>query len=803
MGAKGSKEAEGKGKSGSTSSTPITTTVQEQRQQLSRPEEANLPVAPAAGTEQKSPTPSPAIKTGKTPQPEGEAKQVPAVAPDTVQSVTPSSSDASADSYNMAESMSVGKCVDLLLFNPEEIRVLGESLSIIAGNADNDAEYPLEEDLAELAKEKLAAMITPEMRVLNCSSTMVNLVRQFIDRSTRAVVNKGEILPTVRNVLVKQVTELLALPPAKVVEPLPAKVAKDYWVWSTLGSKMAIPPPYNDFPAFPLLQERLGMLLAIDGADKMRYPALAKRIASDVHVLLNLGSYLEYEESLPCEKQRLNASGADARSLRGQMARRVLSNVLPERTVLQLIPGPFDSIDSIVLNAEKTVEGFAAQPLIVPVFKEPKKKGSDAGGKKGKADAPKKADAPAAAPAKATAKKQVPPPPKKEAAASEPVAKKAKTDSVCSNGGCPGGAPAEGKVRNDELGTAIYYMYMCGVGQQAGSGSGASTSQVTSSGAGANMESMVIEGKFDTVWSGRGVPQGHTEYSFRTTSLSGECTKEVVEKATFGRVWGSGTALPQGHTEYSFFFGTSSSSTSPAPIKAQPAAAAAKPEAAKAPQQPAAQKKAAAPAAESKKPAAAAAPATASGDEVLDALKKLDIRVAKIIEVERIPDSPKLYKLQVDMGNAEVKQICSGIVAFYPDPETLNGRKVIAYYNIKPAKLAGQASEGMILAGAVDNKGPNEKCEILDLEGQGPDVEVGTKITIKDVPGCGDLAVGTETVSLKNISKQWGKAQPAFQVNDRKAYVNIGGKACPWVVKTTSGSEVPVVVASLTNSAIC
>ena len=93
----------------------------------------------------------------------------------------------------------------MLLFAPDEIRVVGEALSIIAGNGDNEAEYPLEEDLWELAKEKLATMITPSMRIINCRSTMVDIIKKHVDRSKRTVKNKNEILGELRKEVLKQV----------------------------------------------------------------------------------------------------------------------------------------------------------------------------------------------------------------------------------------------------------------------------------------------------------------------------------------------------------------------------------------------------------------------------------------------------------------------------------------------------------------------------------------------------------------------------------------------------------------------
>ena len=83
-------------------------------------------------------------------------------------------------------------------------------------------------------------------------------------------------------------------------------------------------------------------------------------------------------------------------------------------------------------------------------------------------------------------------------------------------------------------------------------------------------------------------------------------------------------------------------------------------------------------------------------------LEKIDLRVGEIVEAEDIPKSKKLLKLIVDLGD-EKRQIVSGIKGYYK-PEDLVGKKVIVICNLKPAKLCGVLSEGMILA-AEDDEG--------------------------------------------------------------------------------------------------
>ncbi|TLD82397.1 methionine--tRNA ligase [Helicobacter sp. MIT 11-5569] len=86
-----------------------------------------------------------------------------------------------------------------------------------------------------------------------------------------------------------------------------------------------------------------------------------------------------------------------------------------------------------------------------------------------------------------------------------------------------------------------------------------------------------------------------------------------------------------------------------------------------------------------------------------DDFTKIDIRVGTIINAEILPKSEKLLKLQVDLGEARPRQILAGIKAYYA-PQDLLGKQVCVLANLKPAKLMGELSEGMILA-AKDEEG--------------------------------------------------------------------------------------------------
>jgi methionyl-tRNA synthetase len=86
----------------------------------------------------------------------------------------------------------------------------------------------------------------------------------------------------------------------------------------------------------------------------------------------------------------------------------------------------------------------------------------------------------------------------------------------------------------------------------------------------------------------------------------------------------------------------------------------------------------------------------------IEAFAALDLRTARVLAAERIKGAKKLLKLQLDVGGAP-RQIVSGIAEAY-EPEQLVGRTIIVIANLKPAKLMGVESHGMLLAATVDGK---------------------------------------------------------------------------------------------------
>lgn len=82
---------------------------------------------------------------------------------------------------------------------------------------------------------------------------------------------------------------------------------------------------------------------------------------------------------------------------------------------------------------------------------------------------------------------------------------------------------------------------------------------------------------------------------------------------------------------------------------------------------------------------------------------KVDLRVAKVINAERIKGTKNLIKLLVDVGEQEPRQIIAGIARWY-NPEELIGKLIIIVKNLQPRKIKGHLSQGMLLAADTPDK---------------------------------------------------------------------------------------------------
>lgn len=84
----------------------------------------------------------------------------------------------------------------------------------------------------------------------------------------------------------------------------------------------------------------------------------------------------------------------------------------------------------------------------------------------------------------------------------------------------------------------------------------------------------------------------------------------------------------------------------------------------------------------------------------IDDFARIDLRVAQVLEAERVPKADRLLRLLVDAGESKPRQILAGIALWYA-PESLIGRKIVVVANLQPRTLRGLESHGMLLAASV------------------------------------------------------------------------------------------------------
>ncbi len=84
----------------------------------------------------------------------------------------------------------------------------------------------------------------------------------------------------------------------------------------------------------------------------------------------------------------------------------------------------------------------------------------------------------------------------------------------------------------------------------------------------------------------------------------------------------------------------------------------------------------------------------------IEDFKKVDIVVGEILSAEKVPDTDKLLKLEVDLAEEKPRQIISGISLYFPDCSILVGKKCMFVANLEPRTIRGFESQGMILAGS-------------------------------------------------------------------------------------------------------
>jgi methionyl-tRNA synthetase len=128
----------------------------------------------------------------------------------------------------------------------------------------------------------------------------------------------------------------------------------------------------------------------------------------------------------------------------------------------------------------------------------------------------------------------------------------------------------------------------------------------------------------------------------------------------------------------------------------------------------------------------------------------VDLRVAQIVNIEKHPNADKLYIETLEIGG-ESRVIVSGLAPFYKPEELLN-KRVVVVYNLKPTKLRGVESRGMLLAASAKDEAGNETVEVLDAL----DAPTGTRVVVgasEAGPARSEITIGVFTqfsMAVKN-----------------------------------------------------
>lgn len=174
--------------------------------------------------------------------------------------------------------------------------------------------------------------------------------------------------------------------------------------------------------------------------------------------------------------------------------------------------------------------------------------------------------------------------------------------------------------------------------------------------------------------------------------------------------------------------------------------------------------------------------AAAGGEDDELAPSRLDIRVGKIISVEKHPDADSLYLEKIDVGEPEPRTVVSGLVA-YVSQEDLQDRVVLVLCNLKPQKMRGIESQAMLLCASIE--GEPRRVEPLDPpEGCSP----GERVFVEGYES------GKPDERLNPKKKVWEKLQADLKISDecvaqwkdRKLLTKLGQITC----KTLKGGNI-------------
>ena len=149
---------------------------------------------------------------------------------------------------------------------------------------------------------------------------------------------------------------------------------------------------------------------------------------------------------------------------------------------------------------------------------------------------------------------------------------------------------------------------------------------------------------------------------------------------------------------------------------------------------------------------------------------EMDIRAAKIIDVQNHPDADSLYVLQVDAGEGEPRTICSGLRASYK-AEELKDRMIVLFANLKPAPLRGIMSNGMLFAGDTDEE------HVCVLIAPPEDAKPGDRATFHGIAPATDGRIlkvkDFEKISLEVRGKVVFCGENALEIGDKPVTCDV------------------------------
>jgi aminoacyl tRNA synthase complex-interacting multifunctional protein 1 len=176
---------------------------------------------------------------------------------------------------------------------------------------------------------------------------------------------------------------------------------------------------------------------------------------------------------------------------------------------------------------------------------------------------------------------------------------------------------------------------------------------------------------------------------------------------------------------------------------------------------------------------ATGAGAGASGEDTVT-VSRLNMRIGRIVAVKKHPDADSLYVEEVDVGEAKHRTIISGLVKHVPIDQMLN-RVAVFLLNLKPAKMRGIMSEGMIMCASTP--------ELVEIIVPPEGVTIGERVTVEGYPGVPDDVLNPK-------KKTWEQIQPELRIDSnglatyKGALWKIEGKAGVFKAPTLVNSPI-------------